>query len=68
MKNFVKLIQQAYKEYFPTTVQKLVDNKIPFAFLSRNPTDKIIAAMNDLRAHKLNISSLIIISPPPSQP
>ncbi|MBR6713392.1 MAG: FkbM family methyltransferase [Selenomonadaceae bacterium] len=65
MKNFVKLIQQAYKEYFPTTVQKLVDNKIPFAFLSRNPTDKIIAAMNDLRAHKLNISSLIIISPPP---
>lgn len=61
MKNFIKLIKQAHEERYIKVLTKIVENKIPVAFLSVAPIAQAVDVVNDFRAQGLNIATLIVI-------
>ncbi len=68
MKNFVKLIKQAHAERYSVVIERIISKKIPVAFLSLAPTAQAVEVVENIRAQRLNISTLIVIdnTPPPT--
>lgn len=67
MKNFVKLIEQVHNLRYMKVLTKIVKNKIPVAFLSIEPLDKVVADVEEFRAQGLNVTQLITTFEPCSE-
>ena len=61
MKNFVELIQRVHQERFSVVMSKIINEKIPAAFLSLAPIEQAVDIVNKLRTNNLNIKMLITI-------
>ncbi|MBQ9441520.1 MAG: FkbM family methyltransferase [Selenomonadaceae bacterium] len=64
MKDFIKLIERAHKERFKFIADKLIDEKIPVAFLSVEPFEKAVEQMHEY-LFQSNVTNLITATPPP---
>ena len=65
MKNFVELIQRVHQERFSVVMSKIINEKIPAAFLSLAPIEQAVDIVNKLRSNNLNIQMLITIDSTP---
>lgn len=69
MKNFIKLIKQVHEENYPAFTKRMVEKKIPVAFLHRSPITSAVATVKSFREKGWNITNLITTdSTPPRQP
>ena len=66
MKNFVKLIKQVYEERYSVVLKKILDEKIPVAFLSLAPITQAIETVKNFRDQGLNITNLVVIDSTPA--
>ena len=68
MKNFVKLIKQVYEERHSVVLKKILDEKIPVAYLTLAPTTQAVDTVKNFRVQGLNITNLVVIdsTPPPT--
>ncbi|MBQ3727316.1 MAG: FkbM family methyltransferase [Selenomonadaceae bacterium] len=60
MKNFVKLIKQAYEERYSVVLGKILREKLPVTFFSVAPTAQAVEAAKTFRAQGLNIIALFV--------
>ena len=65
MKNFVKLVQQAHEERYSVALTKMLNKKIPVAFLSLASLNQAVETVKDFRAQGLNITNLLTIDDSP---
>ena len=68
MKNFVKPIRQAHEEKFSAVLDKILQKKIPVAFLSVAPIAQAVETVKNFRAQGLNIANLVVTDNPQSVP
>lgn len=57
--NFVELVQQMYSERFQTVLGKIVQEKIPVAFLAMDPKEVAMEFIAIFRKNGFNITTLI---------
>ena len=60
LKKFIELIQRVYQERYFVVIQKILNQKIPVAFLTVDPIQNAIANVKNLRSQGLNITNLIV--------
>ena len=60
MKKFVELIQRVHKERFSVVINKIISEKIPVAFLSLAPLDKVLKSAEKFFREGININNIII--------
>lgn len=65
MKNFIKLVETAHKERFKVVANRLIDEKIPVAFLSVSSFENAVAMVRENKKW-FNITNLITTAPPHS--
>ena len=67
MKNFVKLIKQVYEERYSVVLKKILDEKIPVAYLTLAPTAQAVETVRNFRDQGLDITTLFVVNsaPPP---
>lgn len=65
LKKFIELIKRIHQERFSIVMNKIINEKIPVAFLSVAPFDQVSKIVKNLRNQNINITNLITITPPP---
>lgn len=63
MKNFVKLIKEVHEKRLSVVKKKLIDQKIPVATISINPT--AVEEIKDFRAQGFNVTTHLTVNTPP---
>ena len=66
MKNFVKLIKQVYEERYSVVLKKILDEKIPVAYLTLAPTAQAVETVRNFRDQGLNITNLVVTDSAPA--
>ena len=68
MKKFVELVKRMHSERYSVTINKIISEKIPLAFLTIAPVENVLSVIKDLRNQGLFVNNLITLQnpiPPP---
>ncbi len=65
MKKFIELVKRMHSERYSVTINKIISEKIPVAFLTIAPIENALAIIKDMRNQGLVVDNLITLHPPP---
>lgn len=65
MKKFIELVKRMHSERYSVTINKIISEKIPVAFLTIAPIENALAIIKDMRNQGLVVDNLITLQNPP---